>query len=96
MGPFLEKGRPDTRNLCFYFTKCEADDIIFLVRSFCFYWKCKNCSDGVHDNLDALSLGVEPSDITNEPEFQGKTWVQAHTHNDKAASELRDGYMFAN
>jgi serine/threonine protein phosphatase PrpC len=40
LGPFLNEGTPDLRNLDLYFQPCNEGDIIFLV------------SDGVHDNLD--------------------------------------------
>jgi hypothetical protein len=52
LGPYVGRfGEPDLRNLHLYFATARDGDIILL------------CSDGVHDNLDAFSLGKSPSDI---------------------------------
>lgn len=51
LGPYLDGGQPDLRNLDCYFAPCEEDDIVMIV------------SDGVHDNFDPESLGKKPTDI---------------------------------
>jgi len=49
LGPFVGRsGEPDLRNLHVYFALCEPGDMIIVM------------SDGVHDNLDAYSLGITP------------------------------------
>eukprot|EP00005_Dracoamoeba_jomungandri_P003346 CAMPEP_0174255294 /NCGR_PEP_ID=MMETSP0439-20130205/4642_1 /TAXON_ID=0 /ORGANISM="Stereomyxa ramosa, Strain Chinc5" /LENGTH=393 /DNA_ID=CAMNT_0015337417 /DNA_START=172 /DNA_END=1353 /DNA_ORIENTATION=- len=48
LGPYLEGGLPDLRNLLLYYVSVEPGDMIFL------------CSDGVHDNLDPQLLGHTP------------------------------------
>jgi len=50
LGPYIEEGRPDLRNIELYFQRCYEGDMIIVV------------SDGVHDNLDPQILGVKPSD----------------------------------
>lgn len=51
LGPYLEGGRPDLRNLKLYFIECSPKDLIFLI------------SDGVHDNCDPQTLGKTPADF---------------------------------
>eukprot|EP01119_Soliformovum_irregulare_P010580 TRINITY_DN2613_c0_g1_i1.p1 TRINITY_DN2613_c0_g1~~TRINITY_DN2613_c0_g1_i1.p1 ORF type:complete len:725 (+),score=162.52 TRINITY_DN2613_c0_g1_i1:188-2362(+) len=51
LGPYLDGGSPDLRNLDIYWHPCNEGDIIFL------------CSDGVHDNLDPEHLGKLPADL---------------------------------
>ncbi|GAM17361.1 hypothetical protein SAMD00019534_005360 [Acytostelium subglobosum LB1] len=51
LGPYVANGHPDLRNLCLHFLPCQENDIIILV------------SDGVHDNLDPQTIGVQPKDI---------------------------------
>ena len=52
LGPFVGRsGDPDLRNLHLYFTLCSEGDVIIVM------------SDGVHDNLDAYSLGKSPSTV---------------------------------
>mmetsp|Transcript_14999 Transcript_14999/g.20981 ORF Transcript_14999/g.20981 Transcript_14999/m.20981 type:complete len:915 (+) Transcript_14999:136-2880(+) len=51
LGPYLDEGKPDLRNLTLYCYPCEESDIIALV------------SDGVHDNLDPHTLGKSPSEL---------------------------------
>ena len=63
IGPYLDGGMPDTRNLALFFARCGEDDVLVL------------CSDGVHDNLDPQSLGVDPGDLA--PAFAGRTWDEA-------------------
>jgi hypothetical protein len=66
-------GEPDLRNLHLYFTLCEDGDTIMVLRYIFIVCMCacmlvvsnnvKAMSDGIHDNLDALSLGVLPKDL---------------------------------
>jgi hypothetical protein len=51
IGLYVENERPDLRNIAFYITECEEDDILFVV------------SDGVHDNFDAQFMGIKPKDL---------------------------------
>ncbi len=52
LGPFVGRtGDPDLRNLHLYFSLCCEGDIIIVM------------SDGVHDNLDAYSLGKTPEAV---------------------------------
>jgi serine/threonine protein phosphatase PrpC len=51
LGPYLEGGAPDLRNLKLYFMPCEPGDVLLLV------------SDGVHDNFDPQMLGRLPSEV---------------------------------
>jgi hypothetical protein len=51
LGPYLDGGAPDVRNLKVFFELCREGDIVILM------------TDGVHDNLDPKSLGKEPSDF---------------------------------
>jgi len=61
IGPFLNEGTPDLRNLDLYFCFPEEGDVIFL------------CSDGVHDNFDPQQLGLPPSKFSIDAE----TWEDA-------------------
>jgi len=51
IGPHLEGGQPDLRNLSVFWVPCDAEDILFLT------------TDGVHDNLDPQHLGKLPSEL---------------------------------
>eukprot|EP01105_Mastigella_eilhardi_P018901 TRINITY_DN4412_c0_g1_i3.p1 TRINITY_DN4412_c0_g1~~TRINITY_DN4412_c0_g1_i3.p1 ORF type:complete len:473 (-),score=85.16 TRINITY_DN4412_c0_g1_i3:326-1561(-) len=79
IGPFLEGGLPDLRNLCIYYQECSADDAILFV------------SDGVHDNLEPRSLGLPPGDLCCE--FKGLGWDAAVEKNKALADDLREGFM---
>lgn len=48
MGPYLDNGLPDLRNLKLYYAECMPGDIVLIL------------SDGVHDNIDPQSLGIPP------------------------------------
>lgn len=61
LGPWLQDGSPDLRNLKLYYSACEPGDIIFVV------------SDGVHDNLDPQQLGKLPSEFN----IKCNTWQEA-------------------
>lgn len=63
LGPYVDGGQPDTRNLTLFFERCRAGDVLVL------------CSDGVHDNLDPSSLGVDPGALA--PAFAGLDWDAA-------------------
>eukprot|EP01113_Clastostelium_recurvatum_P014808 TRINITY_DN1810_c0_g1_i2.p1 TRINITY_DN1810_c0_g1~~TRINITY_DN1810_c0_g1_i2.p1 ORF type:complete len:1881 (-),score=513.21 TRINITY_DN1810_c0_g1_i2:37-5679(-) len=51
IGPYLEQGAADLRNIKVYHTLCKPGDVIMCV------------SDGVHDNLDAYQLGKSPEEL---------------------------------
>eukprot|EP01102_Stenamoeba_stenopodia_P010185 TRINITY_DN3042_c0_g1_i2.p1 TRINITY_DN3042_c0_g1~~TRINITY_DN3042_c0_g1_i2.p1 ORF type:complete len:505 (-),score=83.14 TRINITY_DN3042_c0_g1_i2:153-1667(-) len=51
LGPHLDEGKPDLRNLEVFCHPCEEDDIVIIM------------SDGVHDNLDPLHLGIKPREL---------------------------------
>ena len=85
LGPYVDGGQPDTRNLTLFFERCAEDDVLVL------------CSDGVHDNLDPSSLGVDPGALA--PEFAGLGWddackrdyaLAARVKRDFAAQRLAD------
>lgn len=61
LGPYLENGSPDLRNLKIYFVECVPNDLLILV------------SDGVHDNLDPQHLGKEPKDFN----IGSESWEEA-------------------
>jgi len=51
LGPYLEGGAPDLRNLSVFWIPCEQGDVIAIL------------SDGVHDNFDPQHLGKTPKDL---------------------------------
>jgi hypothetical protein len=51
IGPHMEGGNPDLRNLAVFFEPLNEGDIVVMV------------SDGVHDNLDPQQMGKQPRDI---------------------------------
>eukprot|EP00007_Cunea_sp_BSH-02190019_P007530 CAMPEP_0174232938 /NCGR_PEP_ID=MMETSP0417-20130205/3100_1 /TAXON_ID=242541 /ORGANISM="Mayorella sp, Strain BSH-02190019" /LENGTH=660 /DNA_ID=CAMNT_0015311073 /DNA_START=37 /DNA_END=2019 /DNA_ORIENTATION=- len=51
LGPMFGYGKPDLRNLAVRCVTCNRGDIFLM------------CSDGVHDNLDPVTLGKTPSDF---------------------------------
>jgi len=61
LGPHLQGGSPDLRNLAVRLQECESGDILFL------------CTDGVHDNFDPHALGKTPADLGIQVE--GNTWT---------------------
>jgi len=62
LGPHLEEGKPDLRNLNLFCASCVEGDIIFIV------------TDGVHDNLDPQHLGKLPKDMPREFNLVGDKW----------------------
>ena len=77
LGPYNGPGLPDTRNLTLFFERCHQDDVIVL------------CSDGVHDNLDPSSLGVDAEQL--DAAFAGLSWDDACKQDyDLAARVKRD------
>lgn len=56
IGPYVGDGDPDLRNLEIVYTVCHPGDVVLVV------------SDGVHDNLDPISLGKAPKDLGLEGE----------------------------
>jgi hypothetical protein len=77
LGPYIDVGQPDLRNLHLYYQSTEPGDLIFLV------------SDGVHDNLDPQQLGTTPgeADIANTV-----TWEEAEKVSPKAVEAFKDGF----
>jgi len=75
LGPYGTSGLPDTRNLTLFFERCNKDDILML------------CSDGVHDNLDPSSLGVDPEELS--PKFAGMNWDEACKADYQHAAEIK-------
>ncbi|EGC38022.1 hypothetical protein DICPUDRAFT_97029 [Dictyostelium purpureum] len=63
LGPHLEQGKPDLRNLNIFCASIYDDDIILIV------------SDGVHDNLDPRHLGKMPQDMSKEFNLIGEKWT---------------------
>jgi len=53
IGPYLEEGEPDLRNLKLYLVKCEEGDIFFM------------CSGGTLKNLDQGPLNFTPTDYSD-------------------------------
>eukprot|EP01125_Pyxidicula_operculata_P013189 TRINITY_DN4362_c0_g1_i4.p1 TRINITY_DN4362_c0_g1~~TRINITY_DN4362_c0_g1_i4.p1 ORF type:complete len:1108 (-),score=247.18 TRINITY_DN4362_c0_g1_i4:1087-4044(-) len=51
IGPYLDGGMPDLRNLKCYFYPCKPGDLVLMM------------SDGIHDNLDPEHLGLSPADV---------------------------------
>eukprot|EP01127_Copromyxa_protea_P002954 TRINITY_DN12865_c0_g1_i1.p1 TRINITY_DN12865_c0_g1~~TRINITY_DN12865_c0_g1_i1.p1 ORF type:complete len:1760 (-),score=273.24 TRINITY_DN12865_c0_g1_i1:1-5280(-) len=51
LGPYLNGGQPDLRNLRSFFKSCKPGDLVIAV------------SDGVHDNLDPQHMGLQPADL---------------------------------
>ena len=58
IGPYFHTGQPDLRNLDISVTQLYEGDMLIL------------CSDGVHDNLDPIQLGLHPSDL----DLEGEKW----------------------
>lgn len=61
IGPYINKGDPDLRNLALTHHQVEEGDIIIVV------------SDGVHDNMDPATLGLVPSNF-NQPGNDYASW----------------------
>eukprot|EP00013_Stygamoeba_regulata_P026753 CAMPEP_0177651744 /NCGR_PEP_ID=MMETSP0447-20121125/12724_1 /TAXON_ID=0 /ORGANISM="Stygamoeba regulata, Strain BSH-02190019" /LENGTH=829 /DNA_ID=CAMNT_0019154871 /DNA_START=49 /DNA_END=2534 /DNA_ORIENTATION=- len=51
LGPYGADGVPDLRNLQLFYQECGVGDLLVLV------------SDGVHDNLDPMHLGIAPAEL---------------------------------
>jgi len=56
IGPYVKDGDPDLRNLEVLYTVCSPGDVLMVV------------SDGVHDNLDPVTLGKTPKSLGLEGE----------------------------
>ena len=81
IGPYVGDGMPDTRNLSLFFDRCRDGDMLIY------------CTDGVHDNLDAGSLGVDPEEFTED--FKGMTWDQASMFNKELAEGIKSAFYEA-
>lgn len=62
LGPHLDEGKPDLRNLNLFCAPCMDGDLIIIV------------TDGVHDNLDPQHLGKVPKDLPKEFNLTGDKW----------------------
>lgn len=62
LGPHLDEGKPDLRNLNLFCASCEDGDLIIIV------------TDGIHDNLDPQHLGKLPKDMPKEFNLSGDKW----------------------
>jgi len=76
LGPSLQGGTPDLRNLDLYFHPCSKGDILLLV------------SDGVHDNLDPQMLGKQPKEFSIDAE----TWQDAEVNFPEEAEEAKTNF----
>ena len=76
LGPYLEEGAPDLRNLAAHAHPCAAGDIVFLV------------SDGVHDNIDPQSLGKSPRHFG----LAADTWQEAERLDSQATASVKDQF----
>jgi len=74
IGPYLEGGLPDLRNLDVIFSEIEDGDIIIIL------------SDGVHDNVDAQWCGKLPSDA--QINAQDNNWN--NVTNDEETCQMRN------
>lgn len=81
LGPYVDGGMPDTRNLTLFFAKCTTDDLLIF------------CTDGVHDNFDPPSIGIDPEELA--PDFKGMTWDQASEANRVLAESVRATFVEA-
>eukprot|EP00727_Mastigamoeba_balamuthi_P001475 m51a1_g11324 hypothetical protein (567) ;mRNA; f:123144-125467 len=81
IGPQMDNGMPDLRNLRSYSHPCFRGDLLLV------------CSDGVHDNLDPPSLGIDPGELCDD--FRGMTWDAAAEHNRELVDEIRQSFMEA-
>jgi serine/threonine protein phosphatase PrpC len=76
IGPYLNGGTPDLRNLELYFQDCNEGDLILLV------------SDGLHDNLDPQSLGKSPREF----QIEADTWSDAEKNFLEQAEEAKNAF----
>lgn len=77
MGPYLEGGTPDLRNLKLYFIECSPKDLIFLI------------SDGVHDNCDPQTLGKSPRDFN----LDSPTWEEAEKVFSEKGQDIKSDFI---
>eukprot|EP01107_Rhizomastix_libera_P003835 TRINITY_DN1657_c0_g1_i2.p1 TRINITY_DN1657_c0_g1~~TRINITY_DN1657_c0_g1_i2.p1 ORF type:complete len:868 (+),score=233.96 TRINITY_DN1657_c0_g1_i2:30-2606(+) len=79
IGPHLDFGMPDLRNLSLHCQPCNQNDLIIMV------------SDGVYDNLDPVMLGMSPGEIS--PEFSGVSWDALFERDSNQAERLKELFM---
>ncbi|KAH3767128.1 cyclophilin B [Pelomyxa schiedti] len=79
LGPYLESGSPDLRNLSFFYTTFDKGDLLICM------------SDGVHDNIDPASLGIEPSALCTT--LGPTTWDTLASTNPQMFTQLREQFM---
>lgn len=77
IGPYLENGKPDFRNLRICYRRCEKGDLIILA------------TDGVHDNLDPQTLGEEPRNWG----LKYDTWDEANEKDPKGTQNAKSQFM---
>ncbi|EGG25356.1 protein phosphatase 2C-related protein [Cavenderia fasciculata] len=63
LGPHLEEGKPDLRNLNIFCASVNTGDLIILT------------TDGIYDNLDPLHLGKTPQDMSKVFNLTGSKWA---------------------
>ncbi|GAM27002.1 hypothetical protein SAMD00019534_101770 [Acytostelium subglobosum LB1] len=76
LGPHLEEGRPDLRNMNIFCASVNKGDIILMV------------TDGVYDNLDPHHLGKTQEEISHEVDLSESRWADVDltkTHKAKSA-----------
>lgn len=77
LGPYVEDGKPDLRNVSVHFAPCKEGDMIILM------------SDGVHDNLDPVVLGHTPASLSPQHSTIEK-WSELDR---KTMSDLKTSFM---
>ncbi|KAH3758579.1 ABC transporter, ATP-binding protein [Pelomyxa schiedti] len=80
LGPYLNGLRPDTRNLTLTHFDLQPGDYLIIV------------SDGVHDNLDAPSLGKTPGAVSAELSSYS-TWADAYKANPTLTEKIKSDFM---
>jgi len=77
LGPYLEGGQADLRNLMIFCASCEPGDFLVLM------------SDGCHDNFDPECLGICPKDLPKWFQFSpSDTWKNIPSEKALKAKEL--------
>lgn len=77
LGPYLDKGEPDLRNLGLYLVPCHDDDVIILM------------TDGIHDNLDPQHLGLKPRDLGLD---KFETWHEAEKDDPRITESAKNDF----
>jgi hypothetical protein len=80
LGPYLDNGLPDLRNLKLYYVECTPGDIVFVV------------SDGIHDNIDPQTLGTAPAALHPELFLPEESWEDAERRDPKKANAAKTNF----